>query len=332
VAHEFFHAWNVERIRPRTLEPFDFERANLSGELWLAEGFTQYYEPLVLQRAGLADLPATVQALTEFVEAVVLGPGRAVRSAEDMSRMAAFTDGDRPSDRTNWSNTFISYYQFGGAIALALDLTLRDRSDSRLNLDDYMRAMWRVHGRPGGAREGFVDRPYTNADAEARLAEVSGDPGFAKDFFSRYVVGREAADYPRLLRRAGFIVRPRNPARSWWGDVRLEHRNGRLSITGPVLTNSPLYRAGLDEDDEVRKVDGTVLQSGADLFAVLEKHKPGDRIRVAYVDRTGIEKTTTVVLEADPHLEVVPVEAAGNSLTAAERTFRDQWLAARQLN
>src|SRR5262249_5446060 len=171
VAHEFFHAWNVERIRPRTLEPFDFEHANLSGELWFAEGFTQYYGPLVLQRAGLADLPATAQALTEFVEAVVLGPGRTIRSAEEMSRMAAFTDGERPSDRTNWPNTFISYYQFGAAIALALDLTLRDRSDGRLNLDDYMRAMWRVHGRPGGAREGFVDRPYTNADAEARLAE-----------------------------------------------------------------------------------------------------------------------------------------------------------------
>jgi predicted metalloprotease with PDZ domain len=331
VAHEFFHAWNVERIRPRTLEPFDFERANLSGELWFAEGFTQYYGALVLQRAGLSDLPATAQALTEFVEAVVLGPGRTIRSAEEMSRMAAFTDGERPLDRTNWPNTFISYYQFGAAIALALDLTLRDRSDGRLNLDDYMRAMWRVHGRPGGAREGFVDRPYTNADAEARLAEVSGDPEFAKDFFSRYVIGHEAADYARLLRRAGFIVRPRSPARPWWGDVRLEHRNGRLSVNGPVLANTPLYRAGLDEDDEVRKVDGTLLQSGADAFALLERHKPGDRIRVAYVDHTGIEKTTTVVLEVNPHLEVVPAETVGPSLTATERTFRDEWLGARQI-
>ena len=59
VAHEFFHCWNVERIRPQALEPFDFERANMSGELWLAEGFTQYYGPLALQRAGLADLPST---------------------------------------------------------------------------------------------------------------------------------------------------------------------------------------------------------------------------------------------------------------------------------
>ena len=106
VAHEFFHAWNVERIRPRSLEPFDLERANMSGELWLAEGFTQYYGSLSLHRAGIADLRATSEALTEFVEAAVVGPGRAVRSAEDMSRMAVFIDGGTPVDRTNWPTTY----------------------------------------------------------------------------------------------------------------------------------------------------------------------------------------------------------------------------------
>ena len=100
-----------------------------------------------------------------------------MRSAEEMSRMAPFIDGGRTVDRTNWSNTIISYYPFGGAIALALDLTLRDRSDGRVSLDDFMRAMWRKYGKPGGSREGYVDRPYTIEDAEATLAEVSGDRG-----------------------------------------------------------------------------------------------------------------------------------------------------------
>ena len=120
--------------------------------------------------------------------------------------MAPFIDGGRTIDRTNWTNTVISYYPYGGAIALALDLTLRDRSDGRTTLDDFMRAMWRVHGKPGGSREGYVDRPYTTDDAQARLAEVSGDAAFARDFFDRYVRGREAADYTRLLQRAGFVV------------------------------------------------------------------------------------------------------------------------------
>src|SRR3989442_6551320 len=88
VAHEFFHCWNVERIRPRSLEPFDFDRANLSGELWLAEGFTQYYGPLVLRRAGVEDLSAIAQIFSRLVETATLSPRRLVRSAEEMSLMS----------------------------------------------------------------------------------------------------------------------------------------------------------------------------------------------------------------------------------------------------
>ncbi len=326
VAHEFFHGWNVERIRPRSIEPFDFERANMSGELWLAEGFTQYYGKLIVQRAGLADLQDLSRALTEFVETAAVAPGRAVRSAEEMSRMAPFVDGGTTVDRTNWPNSVTSYYPLGGAIALALDLTLRGRSGSEITLDDFMRAMWRVHGKPGGAREGYVDRPYTAADAEARLAEVSGDPAFARDFFSRYIQGREAADYPALLGRAGFVVRPRNRGRAWWGDVRIEPRNGRMSISALVPANSPAYAAGLEQDDEIRQLDGVPLTSFSDLSNVLARHKPGDRLSVAYVDRTGLEKTATVVVAEDPHLEVVPNESEGIALSPAQRLFRERWL------
>jgi predicted metalloprotease with PDZ domain len=328
VAHEFFHAWNVERIRPRSIEPFDFERANMSAELWLAEGFTQYYGPLILQRAGLADLGVTCAALTDFVETVTLGPGRALRSAEDMSRMAPFTDGGVTVDLTNWQNTYISYYPFGGAIALALDLALRERSDSRITLDDFMRAMWRVHGKPGGAREGYVDRPYAGADAEARLAEVSGDRGFAREFFSRYVEGREIVNYSRLLASAGLVVRKRHGGRAWWGDVRIEPRAGRLIVAALVDANSPAYAAGLERDDEIRQIDGIRVGSAAEAPSIVSRHKPGDRIRVAYVDRTGVERMTTVALVEDPHLQVVPAETDGSALAPAQRTFRERWLAA----
>jgi hypothetical protein len=124
-----------------------------------------------------------------------------------MSRMAPFIDGGRPFDRTNWSNTVISYYPFGGAIALALDLTLRDRSDGRITLDDFMRAMWRVHGKPGGTREGYVDRPYTIDDAEARLAGSAATaalPAFSRAFKER------RRSYPHLL-RAGLVLRTGGP-------------------------------------------------------------------------------------------------------------------------
>jgi len=327
VAHEFFHCWNVERIRPRGLEPFDFDRANVSGELWLAEGFTQYYGPLALQRAQLTDIASTAATFGALIESVGPSPARLVRSAEEMSRMAPFIDGGRTVDRTNWSTTVISYYPFGGAIALALDLTLRGRSDGRLSLDDFMRAMWRNYGKPGGNREGYVDRPYTIDDAQATLAEVSGDRAFAHDFFSRYIQGHDAADYVPLLARAGFVVRKRHAARAWLGDFHVEARTG-AHVAGLVAPTWPIYAAGLDQDDELQQVDGQRIGGDNDVAAVLQKHKPGDTVQIVYVNRTGAPQTASVTLAEDPHIEVVPAETAG-TLTAAQKAFRDLWLGAK---
>jgi predicted metalloprotease with PDZ domain len=321
VAHEFFHCWNVERIRPKGLEPFDFDRANLTDSLWLAEGFTQYYGPLTLQRAGLADVSSTAAAIGRLVDAVINDPGRATRSAADMSRMAPFIDGGRTVDRTNWQNTVISYYTFGGAIATALDLSLRDRSDSRVSLDDFMRAMWRSYGKPGGAREGYVDRPYSITDAEETLAAVSGDRAFAHDFFAKYIEGHDVADYARLLARAGLTLRKRDPGRAWLGDVRLQSREG-THVATLVAPNWPIYAAGIEQDDEIRELDGQRIGGDSDVSAVLGRHKPGDRIPVTFVDRTRRAKTATINLAENPELEVVPMD----SPTAAQKAFRDAWL------
>jgi predicted metalloprotease with PDZ domain len=329
VAHEFFHSWNVERIRPRDIEPFDLDRANMSSDLWLAEGFTEYYGPLALHRAGLTTLADTAHTFGDLVDIVSNAPGRSLRSAEDMSRMAPFVDGGRAIDRTNWTNTVISYYSYGGAIALALDLTLRDRSDGRTTLDHFMRAMWRVHGKPGGSREGYVDRPYTTDDAEARLAEVSGDAAFARDFFERYVRGKEVADYARLLQRAGFVVRKRE-GRAWWGDVRLEQRGDAVRIGAVVPPNSPAYATGIDQDDTLTQIAGERVASPDAVNAVLGRHRPGERVAVAYVDRTGATKNASVVLAQDPHVDVAAVESVGGSLTPAQKAFRDRWLKSQQ--
>jgi predicted metalloprotease with PDZ domain len=319
VAHEFFHCWNVERIRPKGLEPFDFDRADLSGELWLAEGFTQYYGPLAMQRARLVDLASTARTFTGLIESVSAS-GHLVRSAEEMSRMAPFIDGGRTVDRTNWPITVISYYPFGGAIALALDLTLRDRTDGRLSLDDYMQAMWRNYGKPGG-REGYVEHPYTIADAEATLAEVSGDRDFAREFFARYIQGHDVADYGRLLARAGFALRKRNPGRAWLGDLRLEPAGGAARVATLVAPTWPIYASGIDEDDELQQLDGQRIAGEGDLATVLQRHKPGDAVAVVFVDRTRIPKTVSITLAENPHVEVVVAEA-----NAAQRDFRERWL------
>ena len=325
VAHEFFHNWNVERIRPRSLEPFDLERANMSGELWLAEGFTQYYGPLSMSRAGVVSLRETMDDLDQLASAVLLSPGRALRSAEEMSRMAPFTDGGRTIDRTNWSNSYISYYPYGGAIALALDLTLRERYNGRLTLDDYMRMMWRVHGKPAAPRPGYVAHPYTMDDAELRLAEVTGDPAFAGQFFANYIRGRQAPDFAALLAPAGILVQKQNPGRAWWGGTRLEARNGVVLADTPRAT-SPAYKAGLDVGDEIRSFDGTKVSFADDVASIVRRHKPGDIIQVEYVDRTGIAKTVKLTLEEDPAIGLVTVESTGAPLTAAQAAFRAAWL------
>jgi predicted metalloprotease with PDZ domain len=325
VAHEFFHNWNVERIRPRSLEPFDFERANMSSELWVAEGFTQYYGPLSMSRAGVADMRETLDDFDTLVHTVLLPPGRTVRSVEEMSRMAPFTDRGHPTDPTNWSNTVISYYSFGGALALALDLTLRERYDGRITLDDFMRAMWRQHGKADASRPGYVPHPYTAADLERRLAEVSGDASFATAFFASYVHGRQAPDFAALLEPAGLVLQKLHPGRTWWGDIRLESRGG-LTVADTPLSTTPAYKAGLDVGAEVRAVDGAKVSYADDVAAVLRRHKPGDTIAVTYVDRTGTPKTSNVVLEEDPAFSLVTVESTGRPATAAQMAFRSAWL------
>jgi predicted metalloprotease with PDZ domain len=320
VSHEFFHAWNVERIRPKSLEPFNFEEANISGELWLAEGFTQYYGNLVMGRAGLATRDETAAALARSANTVVSGPGRQFRSAVAMSRMAPFTDAARSVDKTNFSTTFISYYTYGAAVALAMDLSLRDRSNGKVSLDDYMRAMWRVHGKPGGAPPGLVAKPYTLQDARDRLAEVAGDKAFADAFFDKYVEGRDAIDYAPLLARAGYALR--RSAAGWTG---LTGVDASGTITGLLAWGSPAFEAGLDQGDVIVDVDGKSLRSGA-LQSTLKAKKPGDRLVVTFKRRDGATGKAAIAVKEDPALELVPVEASGGTLTPAQQAFREAWL------
>jgi predicted metalloprotease with PDZ domain len=324
VAHEFFHAWNVERIRPRSLEPFDFERANMSAELWLAEGFTSYYQIVLMARSGLASVSDTSRDLAQLVNTVTASPARRFRSAADMSRLAPFVDAARWVDRTNWENTFISYYTWGAAIGLGLDLTLRERSKGRVTLDDFMRAMWREYGRPAAPAPGVVAIPYTMADARARLAEVAGDRAFADEFFDRYIEGREIVDYKTLLGRAGFATVLRRPGMATLGPVPLSYDGDGARLSGPALIGTPLYEAGLDIDDVIVALDGDPVTSADRLEAYLRRHAPGHRSTVTY-RRRGIVATSTVPLAADASIDIRALERAG----ADQRAFRESWLGSR---
>jgi predicted metalloprotease with PDZ domain len=327
-SHEFFHAWNVERIRPQGLEPFNYEEANLTDLLWVAEGFTQYYGSLVMGRAGLADVKRTVAGMGNLADAVINGSGRQFRSPVEMSHMAPFTDAARSVDPTNFSTTFISYYTYGGAVALGLDLTLRDKTNGTVTLDDFMRALWRTYGKPGGSQPGLVARPYSLTDLRDRLADVSGDRAFADDFYRRYMIGRDVVDYARLLQRAGVVLRKRNAGRAWAGELRAAPdaatRIGNLQAPG-----TPAYQAGLEQNDTIAEVDGQPVASIQQLNETIAAKKPGDRIAITY-KRGSSTATAHVTLREDPDLEAVLIEDTGGTLTVEQKAFRDSWLGSRQ--
>jgi predicted metalloprotease with PDZ domain len=325
-SHEFFHVWNVERIRPRSLEPFNFEEANMSGELWLAEGFTNYYESLVLRRAGLMTLTEYAANAADVINTVTLDPGRRIRTAEEMSRFAPFVDAAAAIDRVGFDNTFISYYTWGEAIGLGLDLALRDRSNGKITLDHFMRALWQKYGKPGGRLPGYVDHPYTMSDARQVLADVSGDAGFAAEFFARFIQGHDVVDYARLLARAGMVLRPRAAGEAFAGELQLQDAPGGVRIARPVPLFSPAYDAGLERDDVIVSIGGAPVSSVADLYKGVRDRRPGDSVPVVFRRRGGEEVTAPLRLIADPRQELVPVEQAGRALSEAQRGFRKAWL------
>lgn len=321
LVHEFVHCWNVERIRPRALEPFDFERANMCGELWFAEGFTSYYTPLTLRRAGLISLDRFAGMISNNVDYVIRAPGRQFFNAVEMSKQAPFVDAATAIDPTNRENTFISYYTYGFAIGLGLDLSLCARADT-LSLDRLMQAMWRKYGKTA--------TPYTNEDIRRTLGEITGDAAFADAFFARYIYGHEVVDYRTLLARAGFALRKRAPGKPSLGPVRLRDDGGEMRLAGATRIGTPLYAAGLDRGDLLLALDGRNISSRADYEAVLAAHEPGDTLAISFEQR-GRKKRKQVQVIEDPRLEIVPFEHAGRPLTAEVRAFRARWLGSKAI-
>ncbi|HET6255109.1 MAG TPA: PDZ domain-containing protein [Puia sp.] len=317
-AHEFFHCWNVKRIRPRSLEPFNFEKSNMSRELWFAEGFTQYYGSLMLIRAGIGkDTDFVRRTVIQLIEVKTNTPGARLYSPVQASEMAVFTDAGSAVDKTNFQNTFTSYYPYGASIALALDLELRAKYHK--TLDDLMQAAWKKFGKP--------EVPYTLSGLQDVLAAVTDDRKFAQDFFERYIYGHESIDYNPLLAPAGFRVRKANPDKAWIGAPQMSEREGLL-IMGNTLRGTPLYATGLDADDKIIAIDNQDIRTFADLTAVLDRLHPGNPVTIRYSHRNE-DRTTQITPIENPALVVESFETAGLPVTPAITQFRQSWLGAK---
>jgi predicted metalloprotease with PDZ domain len=228
-----------------------------------------------------------------------------------MSMMAPFVDAAVSVDETNFANTFLSYYTWGEAIGLGLDLTLRTRFPGK-TLDDLMREMWRTHGSP--------EIPYRVADVEAALAHVTGDAAFARDFFDRYVRGREVVDYEALLAAAGIRFGPADPGRASLGPVALAPGEDGVVVRGPTLVATPLYGAGIDRDDELLSVGGRRVRRPDDVGTALEGKRPGAKVELRWISR-GEEHRDTVTLVSDETL----AGALDASASDDAKHFRGTW-------
>jgi predicted metalloprotease with PDZ domain len=266
------------------------------------------------------------RTIAGLVNQVLNTPGAARFSPAQMSRYAVYADAGVSIDPNNQANMFTSYYTYGGATALALDLRLR--SEFNVTLDDYMKAVWLNRGK--------VMKPYTIADLQSDLAKVTNNPKFAADFFSRYINGTEKNNYEALLAKAGLLLRKAQPDKGWAGLSGAGQQRGRsgqakvatddgLPILTSTVIGTPVYKAGLDAGDVILKADGKEVKDAQAFNDIAAAKKPGDKIIVNYKNRTG-EHETTVVLEQSPYLEVVTYEKAGKELTKEQSDFRTNWL------
>jgi len=312
-SHEFFHCWNVERIRPKTLEPFNFEKSNMSGELWFAEGFTQYYGDLITKRAGYTTLESYLPSLGFYINTKMVTPGGKNHSPIENSQMAVFVDAGVAVDKTNYPNFYSSYYPLGAAIALALDLELRIKFKS--TLDEYMKAVWKQFGK--------TEIAYTVPGLQQVLEKLT-NKSFATDFFSKYIYGHEPYDYSTSLGYAGLMLKKTSEGKAWIGNPRYNEQ-GSLTINSNTIAGTPLYEAGLDIGDQIVSVDGKPTKTIKELNDVLQAHKPGEQVELVYNHRRE-EKKTNLTFAENPSLTVILLESTGQNLSEGQTAFRKSWL------
>ncbi|MGB9178042.1 MAG: PDZ domain-containing protein [Pyrinomonadaceae bacterium] len=267
VAHEFFHLWNVKRIRPDALGPFDYTKENYTKLLWVAEGITDYYASLLVRRAGFVTDREYLNNQAQAMQSLQSQPGRLQMSAEEAS-FNTWIKEYRPDE--NSINTSISYYPKGAALGLLLDLEIRKRSGGAKSLDDVMRYLYTDFYKRG--------RNYTPADFQRACELMTGSS--LEDFFRRYVHGREELPYEEKLGYVGLhleTTRAGAPERPYLG-ANLNQDGERLMVRA-VLAGTPAYDQGLNTGDQVIAFDGARVNQDQFNARVAEK-KPGDTIRL----------------------------------------------------
>jgi predicted metalloprotease with PDZ domain len=320
VAHEFFHVWNVKRLRPIELGPWDFTRPVNTRGLWIAEGITNYYGHLMLRRAGYwADANLWTRLAQQITE-VENAPGSRLMSAEESSLSAPFIDDAPHAQKTNLPYTSISYYPKGEVVGLALDLLIRGKTNGKGSLDDVMRRMYEeFYLKSPNATYYLRGRGYRPEDFQRVVSEVTGaDMG---DFFKRHVRGVEPPPYDEAFAQVGLrlVTEPRQPVSI--GLTADEEDTTNLKILR-VRPNSPASDAGWDAGDKVVSLGGVRITAN-NFLKVVARYKPGDRVNATLQRDTRTIQTTIVM--GEPQLMNYRIEEIKDASGAAKR-LRAAWV------
>jgi predicted metalloprotease with PDZ domain len=308
VAHEHFHLWNVKRLRPIALGPFDYDNENYTTDLWIAEGFTAYYEDIVLRHAAIIPVDNYLNVLGNDINQVENQPGRKIQSVTDAS-YDAWIKAYRPNE--NSANSTISYYSKGSVMALLLDLEIINDSHAKYSLDNVMKYMYDEYYKS-------KQRGYTDIEFKQGLEKFAGKT--LDDFYSKYIYGLADIDYNKYLGYAGYkltdaLANNNDPTLG----VVVGAANNRITVTS-VSRGSAAWVAGINTDDQIVSVNGNAVASLQDIVA---GKKPGDKITVT-VNRDGQPLTLPVTLLKNQQVKY-KIEALDNA-SPQQIIVRNKWL------
>ena len=311
-AHEFFHAWNVKRLRPLPLGPFDYTQMVHTPSLWISEGLTSYYGSLSVERAGLVPPLQYLDGIARLITNFEAKPGRKERSIEDTSWDTWFSNPMSISQANNLANTYYSYYDGGQIMGHILDFAIRDNTNNQRSLDDWMRLLYSRYALP---KPGFKPEDAIHAASEVAGKDVS-------DVFRRYISGMEPIPYEQYFALAGIEVTKKvDPDKAWVGIEVKKSDDGHAQIRN-VIPGSPAENAGLSNDDVIYAIDSRALEADG-VNAQLSSRKPGDTLRITVL-RLGEfrEFLVTPTTNPNPTYSLKPME----NQTEKQKAIYNSWL------
>jgi predicted metalloprotease with PDZ domain len=320
-AHEFFHAWNVKRLRPMELGPWDWTKPAATRALWIAEGFTQYYGIEMYHRAGFENSEGFLRSLADTIGTIENSPAARLMSAEASSMAASFTDSAVHRQRTNLPNTSLSYYLKGELIALNLDLLIRGWTSGRRSLDDVMRRAYDEFYLKSPKESYYLKgRGYSIEDFARVISEVAGRD--MTDWFAKYVRGVDPLPYDEALSAVGLRLVKSPASLAYTAGIVVDRDDRQSTRLGALRSDSPAERGGLQQGDVLLSIGGTSV-SRENWMSVLNRYKQGDRINVTV---RRFRRTVELSIELGaPDLFDYRIEEMPNA-SAQIKMLRTAWL------